>query len=87
MREQQKTGNKQSSAIVVTVKEETKAKKLCALGLHFGGLIRVVEKYGEAGPSSVCMACCDIGHKQMENCKNQPAKCIISTRPHKVEEH
>ena len=45
LREAQMTINKRSSAIVITVKEETEVKKLCASGLRFGGLIRVVEKY------------------------------------------
>ena len=74
LREQQETGNKRGSAIVITVKGETEAKKLCASGLCFGGLIRVVEKFWEAGPSSVCMTCCGIGHEWMGNCKNRPVK-------------
>ncbi len=87
LREQQETGNKRGSAIVITVKGETEAKKLCASGLRFGGVIKVVEKYWEAGPSSVCMACCGIGHERMGSCGNRPARCIICTGPHKVEEH
>lgn len=75
LRKQQESGNKRGSAIIITVKGETEAKQLCASGLRFGGVVRVVEKYWEAGPSSVCMTCCGIGHERMESCGNRPAKC------------
>ena len=87
LRQAQITGNKRGSAIVITVKGETEAKKLCAAGLRFGGFTRVVEKYWEAGPSSVCMTCCGIGHERMGGCGNRPAKCVICAGSHKVEEH
>ncbi len=86
LREQQEAG-KQGSAIVITVKGEVEAKKLCASGLRFGGVVRVVERYWEAGPSSVCMRCCGIGHERMGSCKDRPSKCIICAGPHKVEDH
>lgn len=87
LREQQEISNKRGSAIVITVSSESEAKKLCASGLHFGGMSKVVEKYWEAGPSSVCMTCCGISHERMGGCRNWPAKCIICSRAHKVEEH
>ena len=87
LREQQETGNKQGSAIVITVKGESEAKHLCASGLRFGGMIRIVERYWEAGPGSVCMICCGIGHEKMGSCGNRPPQCIICSSPHKVEEH
>ncbi len=62
LKEQQETG-KRGSAIVITVQGEAEAKKLCASGLRFGGVVKVVEKYWEARPGSVCMTCCDIGHE------------------------
>ena len=61
LKEQQENG-KQGSAIVITVKGETEAKQLCASGLRFGGIVRVVERYWEAGPGSVCMTC---GHERL----------------------
>ena len=87
LRDQQEAGNKRGSAIVITVKGESEAKHLCASGLRFGGAVKVVEKYWEAGPSSVCMTCCGIGHKRMESCGNRPPQCIICDGPHQVEEH
>ena len=33
------------------------------------------------------MTCCGIGHERMRGCGNRPAKCIICTGAHKVEEH
>lgn len=80
------TGNKRGSAIVITVKEETEAKKLCASGLCCGSLIRVVEKYWEAGLSSVYMTCYGIGYERMGNCGNRPAKCVICSGAYKVKE-
>ena len=87
LREQQETGNKRGSAIVITVKGDAEAKKLCASGLRFGGVVRVVERYWEAGPSSVCMICCGIGHHRMGSCGDRPEKCLICAGPHKVENH
>lgn len=76
LRKQQETG-KRGSAIVITVKGEAEAKKFCASGLCFGGVIRFVGRYWEAGPSSVCMTCCGIGHQQMGSCGDQPEKFVI----------
>ena len=87
LREQQETGNKRGSAIVITVKEEFEAKQLCASRLRFGGIVRVVERYWEAGPSSVCMTCYGIGHERMGSCGNRAPQCIICSGPHKMEEH
>lgn len=86
LREQQDDG-KQGSAIVITVRGETEAKHLCASGLRFGGVTRVVERYWEAGPSSVCMTCCGIGHERMGNCGDRPSQCTICAGAHKVENH
>ena len=60
---------------------------LCASGLRFGGVVRVVEKYWEAGPGSVYMTCCDIEYQQMGSCGNRPEKCVICAGSHKVEDH
>ncbi len=87
LRDQQETGTKRCCAIVITVKGATKAKQLFESGLRFDGVVRGVEKYWKAGSSSVFMTCCDIGHEKMGRCKNRPAKYIICTGPHKVEEH
>lgn len=87
LKEEQMAGNKRGSAIVITVKSEVEAKQLCASGLRFGHVIKKVEKYWEAGPSSVCMTCCGIGHERMGDCNNRPPKCIICAGLHKVSEH
>lgn len=46
-----------------------------------------MEKYWEAGLSSVCMTCYSIGHNQIKNCEDQLLKCIIYAGPYKVEDH
>ena len=45
LKEQQDKGNKQRSAIVITVSNEIEAKRFIASGLQFGGAIKRVEKY------------------------------------------
>ena len=87
LREQQETSNKRGSAIVITVSSESEAKRLCASGLRFGGILRVVEKYWESGPSSVCMTCCGIGHERMGKCGDRQPRCVICAGPHKLEDH
>lgn len=49
--------------------------------------MRVVERYWEAGPGSVCMTCCGIGHERMGSCGDRAPQCIICSGPHKMEEH
>lgn len=53
------------------------AKKLCISGLHFGNMIKIVEKFWEAGPSLVYMTCYMIGHEKMRRCGNRAAKCVF----------
>lgn len=87
LREAQTIEGIRGSAIVITVKGEIETKKLCASGLRFGGLVREIENFWEAGPSSVCMTCCGIGHERMGNCGNRPVQCTICTGAHKIEDH
>ena len=58
-------GNGRGLAIVITVGNKAKASKLCTTKLQFGRTFKMVEKYWEAGPSSVCMTCLGIGHDQL----------------------
>lgn len=44
-KEEQVTGDKQGSVIVITVKSKSEAKQLCAFGLRFGHVVKKVEKY------------------------------------------
>ena len=87
LKEQQEFNNKRGSAMVITVSGESEAKKLCASGLRFGRVVKVVEKYWESGPSSVCMTCCGIGHERMGKCGDRVSKCVICAGPHKIEDH
>ena len=87
LKEQQDKGNKQGSAIVITVSNEIEAKRFIASGLRFGGVIKKVEKYWDAGPGSVCMKCCGIGHERQGNCEDRPEKCIMCASAHPASEH
>ena len=71
-------------AIVITVGNEADVSKLCAKkGLRFGEAPKVVEKYLEAGPSSVCMTCSGMGRDQLGGCNERPEQCVICTGAHK----
>jgi hypothetical protein len=87
LQEQQEINNKRGSAIVITVSNENVAKQLIASGLRFGGAVKKVEKFWEAGPGSVCMRCCGIGHERLGSCGNRPEKCIMCAGEHQVSEH
>ncbi len=87
LEEQLETGNGRGSAIVITVGNEAEALKICAKGLRFGGAPKVVEKYWEAGPSSVYMTCSGIGHDRLGGCRERPAQCVICAGAHKSENH
>lgn len=58
-----------------------------ANGLHFGGTVKIVEKYYEARPRLVCMGCCGIGHKCQSSYADRPEKFIICTGPHAASEY
>ena len=87
LEERLETGNGRGSAIVITVGNEAEASQLCAKGLRFGGAPKVVEKYWEAGPGSVCMACSGIGHDRLGGCKERAEQCVICAGAHKTENH
>lgn len=72
---------------MIMVKRESKARQLYASGLCFREVTRIVEKYWEAGLSSVCIIYYAIGHKRIGSCEDRPPKYIICTCPYKVEEH
>ncbi len=68
LRERWKSGNNRGSAIVIIIANASDAAYLCTKGLRFGGALKVVEKYREAGPGSVCLICCGIGHDCPGSC-------------------
>ena len=47
----------------------------------------MVEKYWEAGPGSVCMRCCGIGHERLGSCGDRPEKCLLCAGPHQASNH
>lgn len=87
MEERLESGNGRGSAIVITVGSSTKASQLCSKRLRFGGDLKVVEKYWEAGPSSICMSCTGIGHDRLEGCGDRAVQYAIFAGAHKVKSH
>ncbi len=55
--------------------------------MRFGGALKVVEKYWEAGPSSVCLSCAGVGHDHLGECKGRVVQCVIFAGAHKVQDH
>ncbi len=87
LEERLESGSGRGSAIVITVGNSTEASQLCSKGLRFGGTLKVVEKYWEAGPCSICMSCAGIGHDRLGKCGNRGVQCVICAGAHKVESH
>ena len=87
LEERLESGNGRGSAIVITVGNGTEASQLCSKGLRFGGTLKVVEKYWEAGPSSIRMSCTGIGHDRLGGCGDRRVQCVICAGAHKVESH
>lgn len=52
------TGNKQSFAIIIIIKEKIETKKLFTLSLYFGRFTKIIEKFQKAGPSSIYISYC-----------------------------
>ena len=75
------------SAIVITMGTSKEAAKLCSKGLRFGGALKIVEKYWEAGPGLVCLSCAGVGHDCLEECGDRAVQCVICADVHKVEDH
>ena len=87
LEERLESGSGRGSAIVITVGNSAEASKLCSKGLRFGGALKVVEKYWEAGPSSVCMSCAGVGHDRWGECRDRAIQCVICAGAHKAENH
>ena len=74
-------------AISIIVKKKSKAKHLCAFRLQLKRNIRIVERYLEAKPSSVCVTCCGIRYKKMGSCKKKSFQYIICYVTYMVKQH
>ena len=69
------------------VQGKAKAKKLCASGLWFGGAVKIIKRYWNVGPDSVCMTCCGIRYQRRGSCGDEPQKCIICAGLQKIKDH
>ncbi len=87
LEERLESGDGRGSAIIITVGNSTEASQLCSKGLRFGGTLKVVEKYWEAGPLSICMNYTGIRHDRLGECDNRRVQCVICTGTPKVENH
>lgn len=47
--------------------------------MRFREMFKVVEKYYEAGLSSICINCAEIGYNRLGKCLNKAIQCIIYT--------
>ena len=72
---------------MITVSNEIEAKRLLANGLCFGGAVKKVEKYWEAGLRLVCIRCCGIGHERQGSYEDRPERCVMCAGAHPASEH
>lgn len=87
LKERQKLGNYHSSSIVITIVSSFKATHLYTKKLRFGGIFKVIGRYEEAGPRSICPIYYRIDHNWLEKYGEKLAKYTICARSHKLEEH
>lgn len=87
LEERLKSGTRRRSAIVSTMGTSEEAAKLCSKRLRFGGAVKVVEKYWEAGPRLVCMSYVGVRHDCLGKCKERSVQCVIFADTHKAEDH
>ena len=64
-----------------------KATKLYSKRLRFGDALKIVEKYWEVRPGSVCLSCAGISYDCLEKCADRNVQCVICADAHKVEDH
>lgn len=64
-----------------------KASQLCSKELRFGDILKVVEKYWEFGPLSICISCMGIRYDWLGGCSNRKVQYVICANTHKVENH
>lgn len=77
LRERQESGDNQGFAIVITVAKHSQASYLYAKDLRSGGGLKIVEKFWEAGPGSVCPIWCVISQDRLVNCGQRPSQCTL----------
>ena len=82
LKKQQEAKNKQWSAIIIIVSNNSKAKKLYANGFCFRGVVKVEEKYWKAKQGLVCIRYCKIEHKRQGNYSDKRERCLLWAEPH-----
>ena len=63
------------------------ASYLYANGLRFRGGLKVIERFWEVGPGSVCPIYCGVEYDRLENCEERPSQCTLCAGPHRLDEH
>lgn len=58
-----------------------------ASGLRYGGVVKKVEKFWEAGLGSIYLRWYGIGHKELGICGNRPKKYMMYAGDHQINEH
>lgn len=61
--------------------------KLYSKRLRFEEVLKVVEKYWEAGPGSICVSCVGVGHNCLAKYRNRAIQYVTYTRFHKIENY
>ena len=82
-----KSANGRRSTIVITVRNDAEALKLCFKGLRFEEALKVVKRYWKAGSSLVYISCAGVSHNYWEECKDRVIQRVICTGDHKAENY
>lgn len=82
-----KLENKKRFVMMIIVENKLEALNFYAKKLKFGEISKVVEKYWEASPSSICIVYFDIGYNQFKVYDKKPVQYVICAEAHKSKNH
>lgn len=79
--------NEERLVIVMMVENSVEAFILCAKGWKFERAQKVIEKYWEAGLSSICINFVGIDHTRLGKCENGNLQYVICAGDYKTQNH
>jgi hypothetical protein len=89
IKEKRKSGEKQATSVVFSIKGKKIAQRCLEKGLRAAGVWHEVERYIHAGPDTFCESCCGWAHHDSK-CGRLGlgvVKCMLCAGKHKTEDH
>ena len=87
VKEKRKSGEKQATSVVFSIKGKKMAQKCLEKGLRAAGVWHEVERYIRAGPDTFCESCCGWGHHVSKCGRLAMVRCMLCAGTHKTEDH